>query len=120
MKTLELTDVGKFTGNLIESTQALAQRIRIELKTFLGEWVLDESLGIPYFEEVLVRNANPLIVENIIRRALLRIPGVGDISQLEVTIDRRSRRVITNFTVTTDQEELLTLTVNLSENLEIA
>ena len=58
-------DYGVAYGGGIVTTQLttptsenLAQRLLIRLRTFRGEWFLDENLGIDYFGQILGKNRN--------------------------------------------------------------
>lgn len=56
---------------LIGNAERVAQQIKISLKAFLGEWFLDTGFGVPYFEEILVKNPNTMIIREIIRDRIL-------------------------------------------------
>lgn len=76
---------------LIGNAERVAQQIKISLKAFLGEWFLDTGFGIPYFEEILVKNPNMMIVREIIRDCILAVPGVVRVNELAVEFDRVAR-----------------------------
>lgn len=46
-----------FNGDVmfIDDVERVAQQIKIQLLTFLGEWFLDVTHGVPYLEYVLVK-----------------------------------------------------------------
>jgi hypothetical protein len=52
-------------------TEALSQRLKIKLLTFMGEWYLDEDYGTPYYQSILGKNRDKAtidaILQNIIR-----------------------------------------------------
>jgi len=51
---LEAGSAALVSGRTSESTrEAIAQAARCRLRTFLGEWFLDSSIGVPWFEQVL-------------------------------------------------------------------
>ena len=88
---------------LIGNAERVAQQIKISLKTFLGEWFLDIGDGVPYFEEILVKNPNTMIIREIIRDRILTVPGVNTVITLDVEIDRSARMLqITHETQTTE------------------
>ena len=88
---------------LIGNAERVAQQIKISLKAFLGEWFLDTGFGIPYFEEMLVKNPNMMIVREIIRDRILAVPGVMTVITLDVEIDRSARTLrITHETQTAE------------------
>lgn len=78
---------------LVSGVEAVRQHIRIRLRTVLGEWFLDQRIGVPYFEHILVKNPNPVLVRSIIRETILGTPGVSSVSRLEFELDRVTRKL---------------------------
>jgi hypothetical protein len=60
-----------------------AQKIRQRFKLFLGEWFLDQSLGVPWFTEVFVKNPNLDLIRALFRAELLKGPGIIGVSSIE-------------------------------------
>ena len=88
---------------LIGNAERVAQQIKISLKAFLGEWFLDTGFGLPYFEEILVKNPNMMIVREIIRDCILAVSGVVKVNELTVEFDRSARTLlIAHETITTE------------------
>ena len=52
-------------GQLATVQTSLDQRIDCRLRTFLGEFWLDQSIGIPYFQEILKKNPIKYIYKSI-------------------------------------------------------
>jgi len=94
----------------ISITTSIRQAARIRLQWFLAEWRFAPRFGIPYFEEVLVKNPNQELVRRIIRDELIAINGIRDVVNLTLTIDNATRRGLLRFTMVTDigrfQEEV--------------
>lgn len=103
-RDLEITQQGSITGNLVSDIDALAQKVRIKLKTFLGEWPLDSTVGIPYFEQVLVRNQNSTAVEGLLISQIESTPGVNEVTEFNLTFNKATRRSNISFTATTESE----------------
>lgn len=61
---------------LVDGANQKAQQIKIALLTFLGEWFLDTSIGVPYFEQVLLKTVDKVKVENIFRQKIIAVKGV--------------------------------------------
>ncbi len=94
----------------IRGLPAVAQGIRVRLLMFKGEWFLDETLGIQYYDskegagDGLLGNAfNPVRAEAYMRKAILAVPNVVSIASVTATFDNDTRklsmiwRVITAF-----------------------
>lgn len=88
---------------LVRGADAVAQRIRIRLRLFLGEWFLDESAGLPYFERILGAKLGRQGLVSIVREELRRVRGVASIDSLTAEIDGRRARIA--FRVTADTGE---------------
>lgn len=104
MADLELTDLGdlKVTNdelNIIDDDAAIRQHLAIRLRFFLGEWFLDERLGIPYFDSILVKNPNLILVRGILRNAILTTPGIQSLEKFEFEYDNTVRKMRVDFTV---------------------
>lgn len=79
---------------LITGADCVAQRLRIRLRFWLGEWFLDQRLGIPYVRSVLVKNPDLVLIRSIFRRVILSTPGVARLDSLVLTHDRAGRRLV--------------------------
>ena len=104
MADLRLTDDGDLAIvddalSIVDGEEALRQHLLIRLRFFLGEWFLDSRLGVPYFDSVLVKNPNLVLVRGIIRQAILTTPGVDSIESFDFTYTNATRRMELNFTV---------------------
>lgn len=61
---------------LEENSAAVRQRLEIKLRTFLGEWFLDTTFGVPYYEQVLGKKVNPISLNAVFVSAILSVPGI--------------------------------------------
>jgi hypothetical protein len=59
--------------------EAVAQGIRTRVRMFLGEYWLDESIGVDWLGQILIKNPNELVVRELIRRAIADTPDVIDV-----------------------------------------
>ena len=90
------------------TAEAVAQRIRIRLQTFRGEWFLNTRYGVPYFQRIFRKGASLDIVESILRRQISNIEGVESIAQLRVEVDPSVRRATVEFRVSIGEDAPLT------------
>jgi hypothetical protein len=97
-----IPDVVKYTIWPIEGADKVAQQIKINLLSFLGEWFLDVTYGVPYLEEILVKNPHMASVETIIRNHISSVPNVIRIDSLSLDWNRQSRVLAVEFTCTTN------------------
>lgn len=86
----------------INGADKVAQQIKINLLTFLGEWFLDETWGVPYLEEILIKNPRMGSVETILRDHINSVPHVIRITLLDLGWDRMRRTLSVIFEANTD------------------
>lgn len=70
-------------------SESLAQRLKIKLLTFLGEWFLNTEEYIPYYETVFGKNRPKQSVDLVFKEAILSEPGVQSIISFESTLDNQ-------------------------------
>ena len=67
---------------------SVSQRLVTRLKTFKGEWFMDNTYGFPYFQEVLGKKINKEDVDNIYRREILKERGVKNLTYFKSTLSK--------------------------------
>ena len=77
----------------------LDQRIDCMLRTVRGEWWLDLGTGVPYFEEILKKNPDMSVVRQAFASVILSVPGVQEVTRLEVKFLRPARALRVDFEV---------------------
>lgn len=87
---------------LVADADALTQTIRTELQLFQGEWFLDESAGMPYYQSILVKNPSLSAVREIFRKKILSIPGVNALLSIALQFDGATRALSVSFRVDSD------------------
>lgn len=85
----------------IEGADKIAQEIKMNLLTFLGEWFLDETWGVPYLEDILIKNPRMSLVEAILREHIESVPDVEGITSFGLNWDRARRTLNINFACNT-------------------
>jgi hypothetical protein len=92
---------------LVKGLPAVQQQLSLTLKTFLGEWFLDEQIGVPYFQQIFVKRPSVTLIETVFRSAILACPGIAEIDSLKFTLNRESREGRVDFKARTDWGELI-------------
>jgi hypothetical protein len=118
--TLRLADDGDldFVDNnfvLTTGITALRDRLFTNVRTFQGEWYLDPTLGVPYFQQVFEKQVNVGVLYTIFSGVLRRTKGVAAVNQLTFELNNANRELLIQFSVTADDgtilEEQITLGV---------
>ena len=96
---LNITDQGD-----IMLTGSVRQAIRIRLLWFFREWRFAPELGVPYFEDILIKNPNMNRVRRNIRNEVMSVDEVRDVRHLTIDIGAQSRRAVIRFEAVTSEE----------------
>lgn len=64
----------------------IAQRLKIRLQTFLGEYNFNTSYGVPYFQRIFGKRVRKQEVDNIFQQQILLEEGVVEIVNFESTL----------------------------------
>jgi hypothetical protein len=101
-------DIFLENGNLCRVTGSAQtiQFVRQRLLTYLGEWFLDTLAGLPYFQQILVKPANEILTEAVIKNEIATTPEVQELTSFEFTFDRSVRIVNIDFTAITEYGEV--------------
>jgi len=85
----------RMTASLLEDA---AQRIKVRLQIFKGEWVLDNREGVPYYQEILTK-ASKESVDAIFKAKILEEPFVDNIIEFVSTYSPVNRTYSLEFSV---------------------
>lgn len=86
---------------VVTGQEAIAQRLLFTLRHFQGEWFLDEGFGVPWFQKVLRKNPEGVVVDAVLKQAILSVDGVIALTRFEATWDRPRRALSVRFQVRT-------------------
>lgn len=95
------------TGDRID---VVSQRLKIKLLTWTGEWFLDTSYGVPYWN-ILGKKVSKESADLILQQAILEERGVREITFFESTLVNRVYSITFRVKVTSgDETETITIT----------
>lgn len=94
-------------GNDILTTDSIEQGIFIRLRWWWNEWKFGPRFGVKYFEHVLVKNPDKLLMISDIREQLLNVEGVKAVEHIDVGVSHKDRTALIRYTVTTESLERL-------------
>lgn len=77
--------------SIVTGRQAVMQELRIKLRTFFREWWLDESLGVDYLGEVLIRDFKASQADREIRRNILQVPNVRTVKSIDISVNQSTQ-----------------------------
>lgn len=91
---IKLTMVnGLLELTLTDGPAAVEQDWKIRMWTFKGEWFADQRIGVPYFQNILVKNPDLTLIGSIFRRVALSTTGIAAVLDLTMGFERVSRNL---------------------------
>ncbi len=75
----------------VSSTSSIAQAVVIRLKWFFQEWRLGPDKGVPYYEEVLIKNPSLLRIRSRLRDTIMGVEGVKDVKRIDIAVNPGTR-----------------------------
>lgn len=111
-------DLDFSTGNLqiVTGTAEIAQKVSVRLKFFLGEWFLDQRLGIPYFQQVFIKNPQFSVLNNLFRGVVVNTPGIAEVQSFSLALNSATRTLTVTFLARASTGE----NINFNEEFVIA
>lgn len=89
-----------FPIRVLRGPEAVVQKIRCRFLMYSGEWFLDQRLGVPYYRDILIKNADPLVISSVFKAVLLSVPGVKSVDSFTAILDKATRVLSVDFNAT--------------------
>ncbi len=98
---------GRFTrsGGRLQLTtgqESIRQAVMIKLRFFLGEWWLDATKGVPYFQSILIKTPNIPAIKAEIANQIRTVRGVRSVTSLNANFNKQTRELAIDFSADTD------------------
>lgn len=106
-------DITNNKFSFVDGIDYIAQSWKIRCLTILGEWFLDQRVGIPYFEHIFVKGPNEGLIREIFRQATYSVSGIKEITSLELDFDAATREATATIKGVT--EDLTTFKFSFTE-----
>lgn len=100
---------GLRVASVVTGADAVRQKLHMRLGLVAGEYVLDRSVGMPLFGQILGRASGRTVAEGVYRRAITSCPGVRSLDRFRFSIGM-DRRASLTFAVTAESGEVVTIT----------
>ncbi len=88
----------------IQLGNSVAQKIKIRLKWLAGEWRWDKGEGLPYMEQLLIKNPDIDHFEAAVREKIFEVDEVTEVKEVTVIFDSRTRQAAIRYVAVTDLE----------------
>lgn len=90
----------------ITLVDSVRQKILIRIRWWLGEWRWDDEEGLPYKDELFIKNPDTDEFEMNIRDKIFDVDEVTEVQDVTVAYDRKTRIGTVSFTALTDSETI--------------
>ena len=107
MSQLNMTDDGDLAiGNnqltIVKEKEEIRQRLLQNLRTFLGEWFLDTTIGVSYYEVIFDKGMPEPLIADAFKDEILKTEGVTELREFKkLDLNSATRRLTVDFTVNT-------------------
>jgi len=92
----------------------VAQRLKITMYTFLGEWFLDTTVGVPYFQQIFGKIRSKVTIDLIFQRIISTDTDVIEILSFESSLSPSDRGYSMTFQVrVSDNTASLPITIDV-------
>lgn len=97
-------DLGLSNGDFVitDGDVAVAQNLRQRLRLFLGEWFLAQNAGVPYHDEVFVKNPRWAVLDALFKAEILGTEGVVELLSFLMSLNTVTRTLNLIFEVRTE------------------
>lgn len=75
----------------VDSRAGILQDILTALQVYLGEWFLDQTVGMPFYQVIFVKNVDEALVNAAFINQILAVPGVTALTQFSFTARSTNR-----------------------------
>jgi len=95
--------IENFNFVIVDGEENVAQRLKTNLAIFKGEWFLDTTRGVPYYQEILKKNPDSKLIEAEFKAAIVNTDGIAKLKSFEMEYDNSLRKLTIAFTAQTDE-----------------
>lgn len=78
--------------SVADNREAVKQELRIKLLTFFREWFLDESIGVDYAGEILIRDFKSSQADREIRRNIMQVANIRTVKTIDISVDHQIQK----------------------------
>lgn len=86
---------------LNDGIDRVVQDLRIRLWFFLGEWFLNISAGVPFYQDIKIKNPDLNAIEAIFKEVIFNTDDVLEIISFDLDFNSAQRKMTVQFEVNT-------------------
>ncbi|MNG96778.1 hypothetical protein D3C79_558580 [compost metagenome] len=95
------------------TSEVVAQRLKITLFTFWGEWFLNRNIGVPYYQQIFGKVRRKSTIDTIMQGIIYDDPDVIEILTFTSDLDAHRKYTMTFTVRVSDNTESLPITIDI-------
>lgn len=99
-------DLTGLRPTIVRGIDARVQSLKIRLGFYYGEWFLDQSRGIPFFQEFFQKKLTIAQIRDGISRVALGTPGIQEVTENTSDFDPETRTLTITLRAQADEGEI--------------
>jgi hypothetical protein len=92
---------------LVDGADQIQQAIIENLQTFFGEWFLNTTIGVPYFQVIFVKVPNLDLIQLTLTNIILSTPGVAQLNSFSLDYTNSNRTLSITFEAKTTNGQII-------------
>lgn len=109
-------DIGAITRH-ITGIPLVLQRVKIRLQTFLGEWILDQTVGLPFLAFAEQKPPDVNGISAVVQATIVSVPGVNRIRSFTGGFNNLTRQLVFDGQIVLDDEQVVETAIVLFPGL---
>jgi hypothetical protein len=94
--------MGRQGAERVAGVDLTKQLVKCRLLTVLGEWAPVPTLGLPWFDEIMIKGQRLSVIEGLLRDCILQTDHVLDLLSFNMTLDKATRTLSVSFEAVSD------------------
>ncbi len=82
--------------NFVEDIDETTQSIKTRLFFFFSEWPWDIKIGVPWYEQIFIKNYDKSLIESVLIKEILETDNVLELFNFDVNINNINRSLQLN------------------------
>lgn len=99
---------------IIDENDRIRQQLKVHLLTAQGEWYLNISHGVPYFEDIWRKAVDRALIEDVFKSEIVKVDDITEITSFNMELDSVNRILDLTFSVKTTFGRIDDLAVEVS------
>ena len=83
----------------VNGNEEVVQRVKTRLRRIAGEWFLQTTAGIPYFDGEMLGGKNSQYVLMVIKAEIMNTIGVQDVTSISIDYNNQTRKATVTATI---------------------